>query len=77
MDRIKDLSIGEKAEITGYDKCNPHYREKLLSMGLTRGAVLTLVKIAPLGDPVDIKIRDYNLSLRKDEADILLIRRIK
>ncbi|MCK4803930.1 MAG: ferrous iron transport protein A [Spirochaetes bacterium] len=75
--KLKDLSPGERAEITGYERSGKVYREKLLAMGLTKGTVLTLKKIAPLGDPVEVSVRDFNLLLRKDEADILIIRRVK
>ncbi|MBN1151494.1 ferrous iron transport protein A [candidate division WOR-3 bacterium] len=71
--KIGDLSIGEKAVIVGYEKKGEKYRQKLLSMGLTKGTVLTLLKRAPLGDPVEISVLNYKLSLRKDEADILIL----
>ncbi len=76
-EKLKDLSPGERAEITGYERSGKVYREKLLAMGLTKGTVLTLKKIAPLGDPVEVSVRDFDLLLRKDEADILIIRRVK
>ena len=44
-------------------------------MGLTRGTELRLVKVAPLGDPVEIEVRGYRLSLRKKEAEALLLKR--
>lgn len=71
--KIKDLKIGDRVKITGYEKGNSEYRRKLLSMGLTRGVEFTLSKIAPLGDPVEIEVRDFHLSLRKSEADVLII----
>jgi len=40
-------------------------------MGLTRGTEITVVRVAPLGDPVDIKVRGFNISLRKEEAAVL------
>jgi ferrous iron transport protein A len=75
-EKLRDLNPGEKAEIIGYETSERSYREKLLSMGLIRGTHITLLKIAPLGDPVEINVRGFNLMLRKDEADILKIRRI-
>jgi ferrous iron transport protein A len=74
--KIKDLALGEKAEIVGYEHSDPRYRSKLLSMGLTKRTVITLKKIAPFGDPVELEIRGFNLSLRKDEANVILLRRI-
>ena len=46
---------------------------RLLAMGLTRGSVVKVIKVAPLGDPVKIEVRGYDLSLRKAEADALLV----
>lgn len=69
--QLKDLKIGDTARLVGYDPCSPAYRMKLLSMGLTKGVEFELTKIAPLGDPVEIKLRGYALSLRKDEASVL------
>ncbi len=43
-------------------------KRKLLDMGIIPGVFLEVVKLAPLGDPIEIKIKGYNLSLRKDEA---------
>lgn len=73
MTSVKDLQVGESAEIVGYAKADKVYRRKLLSMGLTRGTMFTLLKVAPLGDPVEIGVRGYKLSLRKAEAEILQI----
>ena len=73
--KVKELRPVESAEIVGYEGTDIIYRKKLLSMGLTKGTVFTLRKIAPLGDPVEIEVRGFYLSLRKAEADILQIRR--
>lgn len=71
--RIKDLSRGEAARIAGYEEGNPAYRAKLLAMGLTRGTEVRLIKTAPFGDPVEIEVRGYRLSLRKAEANTLIL----
>jgi ferrous iron transport protein A len=75
--RLKDLKPGESAQVVGFDGSDPAYRNKLLTMGLTKGTEIKVLKIAPLGDPVEILIRGYSLSLRKAEADILQVRRMK
>lgn len=75
--QINSLKCGQEAEVTGLCKSNPSYRHKLLAMGLTPGTRFTLSRVAPLGDPVEIQLRGYSLSLRKDEAAILMIRRIE
>lgn len=71
--KLKDLKIGEKSIVIGYEKKSESYREKLLSMGLTKGVEIELLKYAPLGDPVEIMVRGFKLTLRKAEAEILLL----
>lgn len=73
--QLKDLPVGSKGAVVGYAKSDPVYRDKLLSMGLTRGTSFTVLRVAPLGDPVEIEVRGFKLSLRKSEADALLVRR--
>jgi ferrous iron transport protein A len=74
--RFKDLSPGDRAEIVGFTSEASGYRSRLLAMGLTRGTELTLRRIAPFGDPVEVTVRGTSLSLRKSEADVLKLRRI-
>jgi len=62
---------GQRGRIVGYAPGNRHYRDKLLSMGLTPGTPFTLTRRAPMGDPVEVTVRGYKLSLRKDEAAAL------
>ena len=70
--KIKDLVVGQKGEVTGYSVGSDRaYRQKLLRMGLVRGAHFTLVRRAPLGDPVEINLKGFNLTLRAHEADVL------
>lgn len=66
--KIKDLRIGSHGKVIGYTTTDRAYREKLLRMGLVRGAVFKFTRIAPLGDPIEINIYGFKLSLRKDEA---------
>ncbi len=68
---IMAMRIGDKAKITGYNVTEPGYRAKLLALGLTRGATIQLIGIAPMGDPLRIKVRGFELSLRKSEATSL------
>jgi Fe2+ transport system protein FeoA len=72
---IRDLETDTKGRVVGYAQGAKNYVEKLLAMGLTKGAELTVTRVAPLGDPVEIKLRGFNLTLRKAEADILLVER--
>jgi DtxR family Mn-dependent transcriptional regulator len=73
---LADLEPGEKAKIIrvgGAAAAN----KRLMEMGLTRGAMLTIVRVAPLGDPVEVQVRGYNLSLRKTEAKAVEVERAR
>ena len=72
---VSTLKVGESAKILGLSKANKVYRQKLLAMGLTPGTVFQIKRKAPLGDPIELAVRGFQLSLRKSEADILQIER--
>jgi ferrous iron transport protein A len=73
---LADLNAGDKVRIVGFHKDQPSYRNRLLAMGLTIGTEFTLVRIAPLGDPIEISVRGFSLVLRKNEAKILKLKRV-
>ena len=72
---LSSLSVGDRGRIVGF-KLPPGQKQRLLEMGLTVGVEFELIRFAPLGDPLAIKIRGYRLSLRKREAAGILIARI-
>ncbi len=51
------------------------FRRRLLDMGITPGVEITLRKTAPLGDPIEITVRGYELSIRKSEAQAIIMRK--
>ena len=65
--QLKDLSPGEQGKVVRVD-AEGALKRRLMDMGLTRGTMVTFRKVAPLGDPIEITIRGYELSIRKDEA---------
>ena len=72
---LADIKPGSKAtiiRITG----SGGIRRRLLDMGATAGTVVDVKRIAPLGDPIDVKIKGYHLSLRKEEARRILVNAI-
>lgn len=75
MKQVSDLKVGDRARICGFQG-DKSYRQKLLSMGLVPGTEFILRRRAPLGDPVEIEIRGYGLSLRQGEAEALKIEKI-
>lgn len=76
MTRIGELAVGDRGRVLGLGKGERAYRQRLLAMGLTPGTEFTLTRLAPLGDPVEISVRGYAMSLRKDEAEMLKIEKI-
>ena len=77
MIELRNLRPGDKGRVLGFKKGHDKaYRHKLLSMGLTRGAEFKVTRYAPLGDPIEIKVLGFALSLRKTEASSLLIEKV-
>jgi len=73
---LSQIKLGEKAEIISSKGIGTVHR-RLLDMGLVKGSIIEVLKIAPLGDPIEIRIRGYNLSLRKSEAGKIQVQRVK
>ncbi|RDI46937.1 FeoA family protein [Aquicella lusitana] len=69
--QLLDLTTGNKARIIAIKAGERCYRKRLIAMGLIPGTAFTVLRVAPLGDPVEIQVRGYALSLRKDEASML------
>jgi ferrous iron transport protein A len=67
MPTLDTLKVGESGRVATIGG-EPQVRRRLLEMGLTPGAQVRVVRFAPFGDPMDIEIRGYHLSLRKGEA---------
>ena len=65
---LAELSPGQKAKVERI-KGRSEINKRLVDMGLTPGSVIEMGRIAPLGDPIEIKVRGYPLSLRKEEAE--------
>ena len=64
---LSDLKIGQRAKVLGIHMDKPDVRRHLLDMGITKGTEILIKKIAPMGDPVDIELRGYELCIRKQE----------
>lgn len=73
---LNAMSVGDSGRIQGFTSSGKAYRKRLLAMGLTPGTVFTVTRFAPLGDPIEIKIRGFSLSLRKKEADVLIVEKV-
>ena len=75
--KLSELEIGQKAKVLKLDIENRQIKRHLLDMGITRGAKVKIKKIAPMGDPIDIKLRDYELCIRKADLNQIEVEVIK
>src|SRR5574344_2834631 len=62
---LSDLKRGQRCVVVNFHNDNAALRRHLLDMGITKGVVIEVKKIAPLGDPVDVKLRGYELCIRR------------
>ncbi len=66
--RIQDMEPGQTARVLSFAEGERAYRQKLIQMGMRRGTVFTLVRKAPLGDPVEVNCNGVLLTLRRGES---------
>ena len=77
MDKsLNEMKPGDRANILKISGKGA-LKKRFLDMGVLPGTSIEIIRVAPLGDPVEIKIRGYNLTLRKDEAASIQVREIK
>ena len=67
MKTLNELKVGESGRVAHLSG-EGAVKRRIMDMGLTKGAEVTVRKVAPLGDPIEITVRGYELSIRKDEA---------
>ncbi|HJW71916.1 MAG TPA: FeoA family protein [Geothrix sp.] len=72
---LATLHPGEEGEVIQVHAQGP-VRQRLLEMGFIRGARLRVEKLAPLGDPMELVIKGYHLSLRREESACILVKRV-
>ena len=72
---LSDLQPGDQGEVVQV-QAQGQIRQRLLEMGFIRGARLRVEKLAPLGDPMELVIKGYHLSLRRDESSCILVLRV-
>lgn len=73
MSSFSELDIGDQAVVVGYVD-EGEYPERLKSLGLVPGTSFVLLRAAPLGDPIEIRVRGFSLAIRAAEADCLQVR---
>lgn len=70
MATLKDLKIGESAVVKKLHG-EGAIKRRIMDMGITKGTAVTVRKVAPLGDPIELTVRGYELSIRKDDAEMI------
>ena len=70
---LRDLKIGETGVIARVNTTGA-LKQRFMDMGLTKNVEVKIIKIAPLGDPIEIEVRGYNLSIRKADAENILMK---
>ena len=72
MKTLKDVKVGETAvvlKLTGEGAV----KRRMMDMGVTKGTAITVRKVAPLGDPIEVRVRGYELSIRKADAQLITV----
>ena len=70
MKTLKDAKVGETVKATKLTGEGP-VKRRIMDMGITKGTDVYVRKVAPLGDPIEVTVRDYELSLRKVDAEMI------
>ncbi len=74
--QIKELVRGDRVRLVDFGSTESQYRRRLLSLGVTCGVEFSVIRVAPLGCPVQIEVRGTSLTLRKEEASQLVLERL-
>ena len=70
MKTLKDVSVGESCVVVKLHGAGP-IKRRIMDMGITKGVEILVRKVAPLGDPMELTLRGYELSLRKSDAELI------
>ena len=70
---LGDAKVGSTVVVTKIER-DSAYKRRIMDMGITKGSELYIRKVAPLGDPVEITVRGYELSVRKDDAQCVQVK---
>ena len=72
MKTLKDIKVGESATVVKLEGIGA-IRRRIMDMGITKGTEILVKKVAPLGDPLELTVRGYQLSIRKADAQKILV----
>ena len=77
MRTLKDVKIGESVTVKKLSGNDGALKRRVMDMGITKGSTVYIRKVAPLGDPVEITVRGYELSLRREDAECVEVEEIE
>ena len=72
MSTLKEIKCGQTVRVKKVEGLGP-VRRRIMDMGITRGCEVFVRKVAPLGDPIEVTVRGYELSLRKADAEMIVV----
>ena len=72
MSSLKEIKCGQTVRVKKVEGLGP-VRRRIMDMGITRGCEVYVRKVAPLGDPIEVTVRGYELSLRKADAEMIVV----
>lgn len=72
MSSLKEIKCGQTVTVKKVEGLGP-VRRRIMDMGITRGCEVFVRKVAPLGDPIEVTVRGYELSLRKADAEMIVV----
>lgn len=70
MKTLRDIQVGETSKVVKIHGAGD-LKRRIMDMGITKGTDIHVRKVAPLGDPIEVTVRGYELTIRKDDAEIL------
>lgn len=70
MNTLKDIRVGKSAKVVKLHG-DGAVKRRIMDMGITKGTIVTVRKVAPLGDPIELRVRGYELSIRKADAETI------
>ena len=72
MKTLREVSVGQTVKVTKLTGEGP-VKRRIMDMGITKGVEIFIRKVAPLGDPIEVTVRGYELSLLKADAEMILV----
>ena len=72
MKTLKEISVGRTVKVSKLTGQGP-IKRRIMDMGITKGVEIYVRKVAPLGDPIEVTVRGYELSLRKEDAEMIIV----